>query len=154
MKKTLRIFFGISLVLVSLWVIRTSSTFPEAVSAGKKIPGPAFFPVLLSVVLIPCGLHQTVSALRSGKEGPCRGWEPGAANGAIVILSLAVYVQLMQWMGYALSTVLFSMFLLLRLRVGVLKALTVTMITVVFILLVFGRLFQIQLPLGELGLPW
>ena len=76
------------------------------------------------------------------------------ANGAIVILSLAVYVQLMQWMGYALSTVLFSMFLLLRLRVGVLKALTVTMITVVFILLVFGRLFQIQLPLGELGLPW
>jgi hypothetical protein len=46
------------------------------------------------------------------------------------------------------------MFLLLRLRVGVLKALTVTMITVVFILLVFGRLFQIQLPLGELGLPW
>ncbi|MDD3515306.1 hypothetical protein SDC9_43281 [bioreactor metagenome] len=154
MKKTLRIFFGISLVLVSLWVIRTSSTFPEAVSAGKKIPGPAFFPVLLSVVLIPCGLHQTVSALRSGKEGPCRGCGPGAANGAIVILSLAVYVQLMQWMGYALSTVLFSMFLLLRLRVGVLKALTVTMITVVFILLVFGRLFQIQLPLGELGLPW
>ena len=154
MKKTLRILFGVSLVLVSLWVIRTSSTFPEAVSAGKKIPGPAFFPVLLSVVLIPCGLHQVVSALRSGPETAGRGWGPGAANGAIVILSLAVYVQLMQWMGYALSTVLFSMFLLLRLRVGLLKALTVTIFSVVFILLVLGRLFQIQLPLGELGLPW
>ncbi len=128
--------------------------FQISIYFGQQCPGPAFFPVLLSVVLIPCGLHQTVSALRSGKEGPCRGCGPGAANGAIVILSLAVYVQLMQWMGYALSSVLFSMFLLLRLRVGVLKALTVTMITVVFILLVFGRLFQIQLPLGELGLPW
>jgi len=30
----------------------------------------------------------------------------------------------------------------------------VTIFSVVFILLVFGRLFQIQLPLGELGLPW
>ncbi|HRX25350.1 MAG TPA: tripartite tricarboxylate transporter TctB family protein [Aminivibrio sp.] len=154
MKKTLRILFGVSLVLVSLWVIRTSSTFPEAVSAGKKIPGPAFFPVLLSVVLIPCGFHQAVSALRSGTEAAGRRWGSGTVNGAIVILSLVVYVQLMQWMGYALSTFLFSMFLLLRLRVGVLKALAVTIITVVFILLVFGRLFQIQLPLGELGIPW
>ncbi|MBL3538522.1 tripartite tricarboxylate transporter TctB family protein [Aminivibrio sp.] len=154
MKKTLRIIFGVSLVLVSLWVIRTSSTFPEAVSAGKKIPGPAFFPVLLSVVLIPCGLYQVVSGLKSGEEASGRGWGPVGANGVIVILSLAVYVQLMQWMGYALSTVLFSMFLLLRLRVSVLKAFAVTFITVVFILLVFGRVFQIQLPLGELGLPW
>lgn len=154
MKKTLRILFGVSLVLVSLWAIRTSSTFPEAVSAGKKIPGPAFFPVLLSVVLIPCGLHQAVSALRSGSEAAGGRWGFGAANGAIVILSLVVYVQLMQWMGYALSTFLFSMFLLLRLRVGVLKAFAVSIITVIFILLVFGRLFQIRLPLGELGIPW
>ncbi|NLA90220.1 MAG: hypothetical protein GX843_01045, partial [Synergistaceae bacterium] len=83
-------------------------------------------------------------------------WVPGlgALNGTIIVLSLILYVVVMDRIGYALSTFLFSLFLLLRLKVPFFKAATVAVITVGFILVVFGRIFLIQLPAGELGLPW
>lgn len=153
MKKPLRIIFGAAIILLSLCVVGISSTFPEAVVAGRKIPGPAFFPMLLAVILVPCGIHQIVGGLRTERE---ERWVPGlgALNGTIIVLSLILYVVVMDWIGYALSTFLFSLFLLLRLKVPFFKAATVAVITVGFILVVFGRIFLIQLPAGELGLPW
>ncbi len=154
MRKTLRICFGASFILLALAVAIASSAFPGAVVAGRKIPGPALFPVLLSIVLVPSGLYQISAGLRTpaGEDGSTLGL--GAVNGAIIVASLVVYVLLMDWLGYALSTVLFSMALLVRLKVPFFKALFISLIISAFIVAVFGRLFMIRLPPGQLGLPW
>ncbi|MGI6784163.1 MAG: tripartite tricarboxylate transporter TctB family protein [Aminivibrio sp.] len=154
MKKTLRILFGASIILLALAVTIVSSSFPGAVVAGRKIPGPAFFPVLLSIILVPSGLYQIAAGIKTqAGEG---GWSfgLGAANGVIIVTALVAYVLLMDVLGYALSTVMFSMVLLLRLKVPFLKAAVISLVIAGFIVAVFGRVFLIQLPAGQLGLPW
>jgi len=154
MRKTLQICFGASIILLALAVAIASSAFPGAVVAGRKIPGPAFFPVLLSIILVPCGLHQIIAGFKTPGGG--ESWELGlgAANGAIIVAALVAYVILMDVLGYALSTVLFSMVLLLRLKAPFFKAAVISLTVAAFIVAIFGRLFMIQLPPGQLGLPW
>ncbi len=154
MKKKLVIGFGIVLILLSLAVIRESLTFPETVSAGKKTPGPSFFPILLSVVLIISGIQQIAAGARMPREGKGPGWSWGATNSVIIILFLFLYVLLMEYLGYAASTLLFGVLLMVRLKVAFFRALTVTALTVIFIVSIFGQIFHIQLPAGLTGLPW
>jgi len=154
MKKKLVIVFGIVLLLLSIAVIRESLTFPETVSAGKKTPGPSFFPILLSVVLIIAGFQQIAAGTRMSREGKGQGWTWGASNSVIIILFLFLYVLFMEYLGYAAATLLFGVLLMVRLKVGFFRALSVTALTVIFIVSIFGQIFHIQLPAGLLGLPW
>ena len=154
MKKKLVIIFGIALILLSTAVIMESLTFPEAVSAGKKTPGPSFFPILLSVVLIISGIQQIAAGARMPHEEKIPGWSWGASNSVIIILFLFLYVLLMEYLGYAAAALLFGVLLMVRLKVGFFRAVTVTALTVIFIVSIFGQVFHIQLPAGLSGLPW
>jgi hypothetical protein len=154
MVRLLRMVFGLILVVLSAAVIWTSLSFPHAVSAGKRIPGPGFFPILLGVFLIPGGIHQIISALKTpSDEGGKIAWNWGTANIPILLALLLAYVPLMEWLGYTPATFLFGMLLLLRLKVPFLKALLVAGTTTLFIVFVFGRAFHIQLPPGTIGFP-
>ena len=82
------------------------------------------------------------------------GWSWGASNSVIIILFLFLYVLLMEYLGYAASTLLFGVLLMVRLKVAFFRALTVTALTVIFIVSIFGQIFHIQLPAGLTGLPW
>jgi len=154
MKKKLVIGFGIVLILLSIAVIMESLTFPETVSAGKKTPGPSFFPILLSVVLIIAGFQQIAAGARMPREVKGPGWNWGASNSVIIILFLFLYVLLMEYLGYAVATLLFGVLLMVRLKAGFFRAMTVSALTVIFIVSIFGQVFHIQLPAGLLGLPW
>jgi len=154
MKKKLVIGFGIVLILLSIAVIMESLTFPETVSAGKKTPGPSFFPILLSVVLIIAGFQQIAAGARMPREGKGPGWNWGASNSVIIILFLFLHVLLMEYLGYAVATLLFGVLLMVRLKAGFFRAMTVSALTVIFIVSIFGQVFHIQLPAGLLGLPW
>ena len=154
MIKLLRIFFGLILLVLSASVFWTSLSFPQAVSAGKRIPGPGFFPILLSVLLIPGGVHQIIAGLKTPwSEGGKIVWSRGTANVPVLLALLLAYVFLMERLGYALATFLFGMLLMLRLKVPFFKALLVAVSTTLFIVLVFGRVFHIQLPPGIIGFP-
>lgn len=154
MKKKLVILFGIALIVLSIAVIMESLTFPEAVSAGKKTPGPSFFPILLSVILILAGIYQVSAGLKMPRCGTSLQWSWGTSNGVIIIFLLFLYVSVMEHLGYALSTLAFGILLMMRLKVRFFKAVAVTGLVVLFIVSIFGQVFHIQLPVGSLGLPW
>lgn len=153
-KRKLTIFLGFVLIIISLLVIKESLTFPKVVVAGRKLPGPAFFPVLLSIVLILTGLCEIITGWRMpvGKEK--FEWNWGTTNNVIIIFFLFVYVLLMRIFGYALSTFLFAFILMLRLKVRFGRAIVIAIFTVLFIVGIFGQVFHIQLPIGSIGLPW
>ncbi|GAB1398789.1 hypothetical protein MASR2M79_00380 [Aminivibrio sp.] len=154
MKKKLVILFGIALIVLSIAVIMESLTFPGAVSAGKKTPGPSFFPILLSVVLIIAGIYQIAAGLKMPQGRASFQWSWGASNGVIIIFLLFLYVAVMEHLGYALSTLAFSILLMMRLKVRFFRAVAVSGLVVFFIVSIFGQVFHIQLPVGSLGLPW
>ena len=81
-------------------------------------------------------------------------WSWGASNGVIIISLLFLYVAVMEHLGYALSTLAFSILLMMRLKVRFFRAAAVSGLVVFFIVSIFGQVFHIQLPVGSLGLPW
>lgn len=155
MERKIKITFGFLLIIISTVVIAISSTFPEAVAAGKRIPGPGFFPTLIGIALIIGGIYQIKEGLKTrddeSKKIECN-W--GTVNIVLVVISLIVYSIVMQWLGYALSTLIFSIPLMIRLKAGKVKAVFFSIFITIFIVLVFGQVFKIQLPMGTLGLPW
>lgn len=155
MERKAKITFGLLLILISIVVIAMSSTFPEAVAAGKRIPGPGFFPTLISIVLIIGGIYQVIEGVKT-KDNDSRKLECnwGTVNIALIVISLIAYSIIMQWLGYALSTLIFSVPLMVRLKTGKMKAVFYSIFVTAFIVLIFGQVFKIQLPMGTLGLPW
>jgi len=156
MQSKFKIFSGILLILFSATVIAISATFPQAVSGGRWIPGPGFFPILLAVVITVCSaflVKDGLSGRKKDKESSIS-WGWGTLNVPIIIFSLAAYAALMQWLGYVLSTLVFSILLMVRMKAGWLKSSIVSACVVLFIFIIFSKVFKIQLPIGSLGLPW
>lgn len=156
MQSKLKISFGIFLILFSTAVIALSISFPSAVSGGRWIPGPGFFPILLSSIVICCGIIMMKDGITRRvyeKESAIK-WGWGTLNVPLIIFSLVLYVPLMKLLGYALATLFFSILLMVRMKAGWLKSSLVSVCVTVFIVILFKQVFRIQLPLGSLGLPW
>ena len=156
MQSKFEVFSGILLLLFSATVIAISMTFPGAVSGGRWIPGPGFFPILLAVVIAVCSVFLVKDGLSGWKkdEGNSISWGWGTLNVPIIIFSLVVYAVMMQWLGYILSTLIFSILLMVRMKAGWFRSSLVSACVVLFIFVIFSRVFKIQLPIGSLGLPW
>ena len=142
----------------------------EAVGLGQNSdPGPKAFPLFLASVLILGGVYELVlsawakRALVSSElktDGPVA---PGEHRGSafagwgkllFVFLGLVIYVGLIPWLGFALSTLLFANVMMRRLNVSWVAAVTTTIGLLLVVNLLFVRLFKVQLPTGQLGLPF
>ena len=155
MQRKVKICFGILLIIVAILVISISYTFPSSVSGGKRIPGPGFFPTLLGVILFLGGLYQFGEAKRitDSNKTPFK-WSWGSLNIVIIVAALIVYGLLMGVLGYVISTLLFSILLMVRMKASWISGITVSVVVTIFIVLIFGQVFRIQLPVEVLGLPW
>ena len=157
MKKKTSLLFGILLVIIAISVIYQSRTFPPFIMSGKKLAGPGFFPTLLSYGLIVTGFYEILLALRAGKLSErsslsdyLKDW--GNQNVLIIIGSLFLYVILLEKMGYIITTFLFSSLLMIRMKTGWIKGTVVSAIVVFLIMVLFVKLFRIQLPQGFLDI--
>jgi len=76
--------------------------FPEG---SGNVPGPAFFPILLSTLLAVAGLSLIVTTIRDGGlPGVCFRSPAGLSK---VLLLLVLYVVVFAWTAFCVSTVLF-----------------------------------------------
>jgi hypothetical protein len=74
---------------------------------------------------------------------------------AVVVMVLVVaYVAAMPWLGFSFSTALFVVGLSLRLGAHWLTATLTALVLVLVVRLLFVVLFKVQLPMGQLGLPF
>ena len=116
---------------------------------GRDEPGPAFFPVLLSLALGFIALLILVRGLRSRPSGGPR----AELGGPLVTMALtALYAIAFEPVGFLLSTFLYTLFLTLaydqkRWRVAV----AVPFITTTFVYLLFDLGLGVRLPMGLLS---
>lgn len=147
---------GIVLVTISLFVlVYANINFPDFRVGGQKLPGPKFFPSLLSVFLIISGIYEIILALLKkplfkNRKIPIteliKDW--GFQNFFILVLSIILYVPCIKLLGFFIGTTLIAVVLLYRLEVSPGKSFFVAISLSLIIMLLFEKLFKIQLPDG------
>ena len=158
MEKKINIWFGIAVLSLAIFVIIVSLSFPPFILGDKKLPGPNFFPVILSIILIIAGGYIILIALRDMRTKklttkPFREYlkDWGNQNILIIVFSLIIYISFLKWLGFILATFIFSLVLMVRLKTGWIRGLIFSTVAVIVIMLLFVKLFRVQLPEGSLG---
>jgi hypothetical protein len=137
---------------VALWY---AGDIGQTGPGGGHDPGPQFFPLLLSLILLAFGIGHAVQAARIaflpgfGSQGIQPAQQEGAPRTQIgwrwlILLTLLVfYVLAIGLVGFSVSTWLMATGMMIGLgnRWWVVRVL-------------FVILFRVQLPAGELGLPF
>jgi putative tricarboxylic transport membrane protein len=102
-------FSAVALVVFSLAVGFKASTFPLG---NLKSIGPGFFPLVLAALLGLLSLGLLVSSLAGREEKEPAKWPDRWAGIVIVLAALFAYGFLLKFLGFSLSTFLFSLALL------------------------------------------
>jgi len=129
---------------------------------GNHDPGPHFFPALLATLLLVFGLWQVLIGMliRRGGERrmPDRQDRPEATGHGLrwllLLIVLIIYVASIGQVGFSLSTFVVAAALMTWLGNRWWVALIVSAAMVIVVKLLFVLLFHVQLPAGELGLPF
>jgi len=58
----------------------------------------------------------------------------------------------LEWLGFFLAIFIFSLILMIRLKTGWIRGTIFSTIAVIVIMLLFVKLFKVQLPEGSLGI--
>jgi putative tricarboxylic transport membrane protein len=154
LNKQANIWLGIVLLIIAIFVIIISLGFPSFISFGQKLPGPNFIPVILSIILIISGSYEILRALFNRHEiqpkKPSKeyinNW--GNQNVIIIILGFILYIPIVQKLGFVITTFIFSLILMVRLKTGLLRGIIISAILVTIIMLLFTKLFRVPLPEG------
>ncbi len=143
---------AIVLLVGSLVLMRESRKLPASGTFG---PGPEFLPFWLGVLMAGLAVLLFLQARRRAPAGGASRVFPGLRAlvpiGATLV-SLAVYILILEWLGFLLATGLLTAFLLgvvererWRVTLGVAVANAITL------QLIFRTLLGVSLPKGILG---
>ncbi len=159
------IVYGSILILLSIIVILISLEFPSYAVRGQELPGPSFFPQLISIFLILIGIYeiivgilQTFKLKKLKDEGLKKEEEvrktvvtkKGLFNITVVIAGIILFVPFINLVGFKLGLLIFSTILMTTFGVRLLRALIYSAIVTVIIILIFDYLFKIPFPEGIL----
>jgi putative tricarboxylic transport membrane protein len=145
---------GVALVLFALAMILYTRTFPAM--PGQDY-GPALFPVLIGIGFLLTGAILIVSGLRRRRTEPLFGGGDWLRSGPHIFKFLAVvgglllYIQISDWLGFILTSLLLLSGWLVLFRGG--KPLSSCVIALAVTLGVdyaFSQLLLVPLPLGVL----
>ena len=120
----------------------------------ERLP-PRTLPYVLGATVLIAGAALVFKAWRSTSEGPVIKWpnRVGAKRILVVLVSLALYIALMNPLGMPISTALyiaFSVWYLRRGRHRVLVAVTTGVISGVVVLYLFIHFLELSFPVGPL----
>jgi hypothetical protein len=157
---------GLGLMALGATMFCLAFGIEEVRIGGHEGPGPRAFPMALSLLLFLGGVIQfgmwarasrklarasEAAAMTGGEEAVSR---RRAWDAALVMIAVAAHIPAMSWLGFSLSTLLFSVFMVTRLGGRWLTALIGGLSLVIVAQGLFVWLFRVQLPMGKLGLPF
>jgi putative tricarboxylic transport membrane protein len=135
-----------------------SADFPDAATGGQQMTGPAFYPRVLAVVLVFCGIMQIISGFKMlRQEGGVESvdlkallFSPGVINILTVCAMILFYIYALEDVGFFITTYTVLVLLMWRFKVPWIKNLLFSAVLVAVLYLVFGVVFTIVLPGGLL----
>lgn len=148
MKKVSRVLSWV-FILVALYTFFKAGTFPEGVMG---VPGPGYFPRILSLIVILLAAIELISSYRDKEEE--EEIKLFAKENARVWVSLGfiiLYFIGLSYLGFIISTIIFMLVMLMYFRIRniiVLVAVPIGLTT--FLYFIFTILLKVQLPIGKL----
>ncbi len=147
---------GIICIAIGTVVISLTRTFPGGTDA-INISGPAFFPIILSYILIGLGVMQIFTGIFSKEEGFATAkdiWKgiktKEFVNLLVMIALLIFFITMVEVLGFLSTSGVFLVIVLWRLGVPWLRNLIYTAVFLAIIHLVFRMIFSVTLPSGFL----
>ena len=139
---------GGALVVVGLIALWPSAALPLG---SLRQPGPAYMPVLLSLLLMAFGLAVLVLGARSGRLADA-GWTEW--RHALAIFGACAFAAWgMERLGYRITMALVLTFLLgLLERRGVLATVVITVVIAAGTFYLFNTVLRVPLPRGPFGI--
>ncbi|HET7527983.1 MAG TPA: tripartite tricarboxylate transporter TctB family protein [Burkholderiaceae bacterium] len=145
--------FGALFLALSLLVLWTIQSYPKI--PGQNI-GPAAFPGVAAAVLALCSVLLIVQGVRARGAAPWfqRGeWTsrpPQLIAFAVTVLGLVLYVVASERIGFIVTGVAMLLSLMLALRVRLVTAVIVSVVSTVLIHIAFYKGLRVPLPWGVL----
>lgn len=148
---------GVICMMIGGITLFFTASFPKG-NVNINITGPAFFPNVLAIIFILCGIYEfalgffqekgridiTFKHLWIGLKSP------QVINVILIVTLLVFFIVFFERLGFVFCTTIVLFVLMYRLGVPLLKNLVYTATFIVIILMIFGRLFSISLPSGVL----
>ena len=147
MKNKVGLSGAIFAIIVSLVFLYSSLDLPYSSEIG---PGPGFWPLWLSGLLVPLSLAYFYSVLK-GKDSAEKAPDKKAKMDMVFILgSMGLYVLLLPYLGFNLASVLF-LFVFLRQGYSWYKSLGISVLVAVSLFFLFTEGFATPLPVNIWG---
>ena len=146
-------------VFSSIILISTRS-FPAGVKGAGYLAGPSFYPNLLAIIFILCGIYEIFSGIKKqlgiSSTHSILPWksivDPGPLNIILIIISNLFFIFFMERIGFLISCFIITFALMWRFGVSIIRNFVYSSLFVFLLFIIFGRLFRISLPYGLLEL--
>ena len=149
---------GFFCIIIAIITLILSAKLPKGRS-NLNIPGPAFFPNLLGIGLLICGIYQIILGFFK-RDMPGINFKElinnikntQVINVFIIIGLLIFFILFYEIIGFIICLTLLLVVTMIRFKVKILSIIIATTIFIGIILLIFGVLFRVTLPAGILSL--
>ena len=149
---------GLIAIVLALTIFLISRSFPKATTGASDLTGPAFYPNVLALVFIFCGVLEIITGFRGSENEVSLNFSglldglrnPGVLNILIIIALILFFIFFMEPLGFIVSAYIILFILLWRFGVHLARNLVYSAGFVAMIYLIFGKLFTIYLPSGIL----
>lgn len=142
------VFIGGAAAVLGAATILVSLSFPQMPGGA---PGPALFPQLLGVMLIGFGIVVAVQSRSASTQADVVHETTGVIRGAIILVLIAIYIAVVQRLGFVISGSLLVLAMMVLLRVRPLTAVLSTALVIAFCVALFEKALRVPLQPGILG---
>lgn len=140
---------GALFIALGIFIFTQTWNYP---SPEKGHPGPDLFPNLLALLFIGFGLSLMLKArkLSSTKSENVPG-PKSIANALSVLAIVAVYVGVVNFVGFLITSAILLFLLMKKLGVTLFRSVLASIMITLFINLLFSKILRVPLPYGILG---
>lgn len=149
---------GLACLALAVTIYWVSAGFPTLTTGASELTGPSFYPRVLALVLVLCGVLQIISGFKNTDEDrklnfarlPAA-WSGGGVGHVLTVCGLIIFfIYTLEFLGFFITTPIVLVSLMWRFGVPWKQNILYSMVLVAVLYLIFGKLFTIYLPSGIL----
>jgi hypothetical protein len=149
---------GFACLFVSATILYLTRAFPKVSTGASDLTGPSFYPNLMAILFMICGIYEIVYGFKEVEGRNAIGLgsflkgirNPGFLNIFLIVLLTVFFILFMDLLGFIICSYVFLFTLMWRFGVPLVRNIFYSILYVLFLLFVFGKMFAIYLPSGVL----